>query len=56
MHYDWALVGSVFPFDFSVELEQRSHVVWHIVVWPGCELVVSEVVDMAGAETRLERV
>ena len=50
---DGALVRSVVFVDFVVELQQRRGTFWHLVVWPRGELVVSDVMDVPGAEAGL---
>lgn len=52
--YDGALIGSMVLVDFAVELQQRKHTLWYLVVWPGRELIVGNVVDTPSAETGLQ--
>lgn len=42
------------PSESAVEVQQRSHAVRHLVVWPGRELVVSDALKTAGTESRLQ--
>ena len=55
MQQNGALIGTMVFGDLAVELQQRCGKLRHLVVWPRCELVVGDVVDVTGTEAGLYR-